>query len=58
MFGQTDTIWTMGTYKNATNPTPSGDIEIRQLGGTQDYHCYIDVLQSSGRSRRRLWVAP
>jgi prepilin-type N-terminal cleavage/methylation domain-containing protein len=58
MIGQTDSIWTMGTYKNTNNPAPVGDIEIRQLGGTQDYHCYIDVLQSSGRSRRRLWVAP
>lgn len=56
LFNATNVDWNIMQFRDQVNATPA-DLEVQQVGGF-DYSCHIDILQASGRSRKKVWEKP
>lgn len=52
----TNIDWDLASFRNDLVATPA-DLEVQQVGGL-DYSCHVDILQASGRSRKKIWEKP
>ncbi len=56
LLNTTNIDWDLASFRNDITPTPA-DLEVQQVGGL-DYSCHVDILQASGRSRKKIWEKP
>jgi type II secretory pathway pseudopilin PulG len=56
LLNATNIDWDLAAFRNDVTATPA-DLEVQQIGGI-DYSCHVDILQASGRSRKKIWEKP